>query len=336
MRPVRMESIGCIPATFATLLSAIVRVVGVQSAAEPAPAGWETRREAPGSTPAPTLPMTASHRSAPNTAPPSSVADETSGATPPFDLDTLDLTDVDGPAWVQLAAATFTMGSSDGEERERPEHVVGCSAFRMSRFPVTNRQYEVFLKHTGLTAPEHWRGGRLPPGTRDHPVTNVTWDDAAAFCSWLTSQIVSRTGGTVLLPTEAQWEFAARGTEGRRYPWGDEPPSRERANFGRQTSEHGPVNAHPAGATPTGIWDMAGNAWEWCRDWYGAYPSETVEDPIGAARGIVRVIRGGSHQSEPAKLRAAYRANRPPKDVFDRGGFRVVWSPLPGDGAPAS
>lgn len=262
-------------------------------------------------------------------------ADTPSDAKSPFDLDTIDLFDLNDAAWVQLPAGTFRMGASDGEERERPEHIVGLSAYRISRFPITNRHYERFLKETGLPAPQYWRGGRMPSGTRDHPVTNVTWDDAAAFCSWLTSQLGSDIAGRAELPTEAQWEYAARGPEGRRFPWGDAEPSKEHANFGRQGGGTVPVNAHPAGATPTGIWDMAGNAWEWCRDWYGAYPSETVENPPGAPRGTVRVIRGGSHQSEPAKLRAAYRANRPPKDIFDRGGFRVVWTAAPASDIPA-
>jgi len=262
-------------------------------------------------------------------------ADTPSDAKSPFDLDTIDLFNLNDAAWVQLPAGTFRMGASDGEERERPEHIVGLSAYRISRFPITNRHYERFLKETGLPAPQHWRGGRMPSGTRDHPVTNVTWDDAAAFCSWLTSHLGSDIAGRAELPTEAQWEYAARGPEGRRFPWGDAEPSKEHANFGRQGGGTVPVNAHPAGATPTGIWDMAGNAWEWCRDWYGAYPSETVENPPGAPRGTVRVIRGGSHQSEPAKLRAAYRANRPPKDIFDRGGFRVVWTAAPASDIPA-
>lgn len=265
---------------------------------------------------------------------PSPSADAPSGATASFDLNAIDLFNGNGAAWVQLAAGTFRMGASDGEEREKPEHVVALSTFRISRFPITNRQYERFLKETGLPAPEHWRGGRMPSGMRDHPVTHVTWDDATAFCSWFTSRLDTDIAGRVELPTEAQWEYAARGPEGRRYPWGDAEPSKERANFGRRSGGTVPVNAHPAGATPSGIWDMAGNAWEWCRDWYGTYPSETTENPAGSPRGTVRVIRGGSHQSEAEKLRAAYRANRPPKDIFDRGGFRIVWTPTSDRPAP--
>lgn len=267
--------------------------------------------------------------------PAASTADLSSGATPAPDLDTLDLSDLEGSAWVQLTAGTFTMGSANGGEPERPAHTVGLSALRISRFPVTNRQYERFLKATGITAPAHWRGGRMPSGTRDHPVTNVNWHDASAFCSWLTSQLSSTVGGIVQLPTEAQWEYAARGSEGRAYPWGDAPPTTAHANFGRRNGTTTPVNAHPAGVTPTGIWDMAGNAWEWCRDWFGNYPSEAVENPIGAASGTARVIRGGSHNSEGSKLRATYRANRTPDDPFDRSGFRVVWTPAGSTPPPA-
>ena len=294
---------------FRELLSAIVRVVGGEPGHEAnAPPTEDMAQDVSAEDPSQ-----------------SQGADVPPAAPPAFELASLDLGDVDGPGWVQLAAATFRMGSSDGEDREQPVHVVGCSAFRIARFPVTNRQYERFLKVTSGTPPSHWEGGRLPRGTEEHPVTNVSWHDAADFCAWLSQLVSTRAGGMVLLPTEAQWEFAARGVEGRRYPWGDAPPALMRANFGGQRDGITPVNAHPAGVTPSDIWDMAGNAWEWCRDWYGPYPSETVEDPTGAPKGTVRVIRGGSYRSESGKLRAAYRANRPPDEIFDRCGFRVVW-----------
>ena len=128
-----------------------------------------------------------------------------------------------------------------------------------------------------------------------HPVTHVTWDDAAAFCRWLSEA----TGQEFRLPTEAEWEKAARGTTGRLYPWGDEPPDKNRCNFNQNVGDTTPVGQYPRGATPdTGVLDLAGNVWEWCSDWYdarllhqraGAQPTGTAYGTVSGAAGRVVV-----------------------------------------------
>lgn len=146
------------------------------------------------------------------------------------------------------------------------------------------------------------REGRLfvQPGFEDHPVNEVTWHGAREYCAWR---------GGARLPTEAEWEAAARGVEGRIYPWGNEPPSRERALFGRRSNETDGVGKHPAGATPQGVHDLAGNVAEWTSTLYRPYPyrmDDGREDPGATGE---RVTRGGDHvfDSSPEKLRASFR-----------------------------
>ena len=195
------------------------------------------------------------------------------------------------------------MGSDVGDQGR--EHWVSLSPFYIQEHPVTNAEYQRFR-------PEH----QFPKGKEDHPVVNVSWAEAMAHAQWL--------GGS--LPTEAQWEFAARGTEGRHYPWGESEPTSERANY-LATGKEGttPVKSFPKGATPEGIHDLAGNVCEWCRDWYGPYEGEEERDPVGPQGGSFRVLRGGGFSSIPETLRAACRGRYHPVGRFDIG-FRVAWS----------
>ena len=197
-----------------------------------------------------------------------STSESATGRSTSIDLATLDLSDIDGPAWVRIPPGTFEMGSATGETDEKPVHAVTLSPFRISRFPVTNRQYEHFVNESGQKAPSHWKRKQMPREKEDHPVVFVSWSSGAEFCTWLTERISGGVGGTGRLPTEAQWEYAARGPRGRLYPWGDEEPTTERANFAPSAGDTTPVDAHPGGATPEGIHDLAGNVWEWCGDWY--------------------------------------------------------------------
>ena len=132
---------------------------------------------------------------------------------------------------------------------------------------------------------------------------SVTWYDADAYCRWL----ARKTGRPVQLPTEAQWEFAARGEEGRKYPWGEPPPSDQHANFLSSVGHATPVGIYPLGATPEGVEDMAGNVEEWCRDWFGPYSPDEQENPVGPVDGECRLLRGGGFNFYPGALRAAYR-----------------------------
>ena len=234
----------------------------------------------------------------------------------------IDLVKIEGNSWV-LLDGTFTMGSEDGEKGESPAHQVTLSPYRISRYPVTNRQYLGFVTETGREAPGDWTEGQIPEVRKTDPVVNVSWGDAEAYCTWLTKKVGE---GLVSLPTEAQWEFAARGAEGRKYPWGAEEPDERRANFAGRLPGTSPVDAYPEGATPTGISDLSGNVWEWCRDWHGPYRADPVPDPTGPDEGDRRVLRGGSFRSGPHFLRAAFRSLNLPDDRSGGRGFRVVWS----------
>ncbi len=147
-------------------------------------------------------------------------------------------------------------------------------------------------------------------------MVNVSWYEAAAFCDWAGFQ----------LPTEAQWERAARGTEGRKYPWGVEEADPQRLNFGDSQIGHPtPVGIYPLGNTPEGICDIAGNVWEWCQDWYGKYASSAVRNPQGPTQATYRVSRGGSWADGAGDCRSAYRGLWfEPDSCLGGVGFRVV------------
>jgi len=222
--------------------------------------------------------------------------------------------------WVEIDADSFTMGD-DNLERSSPMHLVTLSRFRISRHPITNEQYRRFLVANGeIEPPPHWIDNRSPSGSNHHPVTNVSWGDAKKYCSWRTA--VSR--DAVDLPTEAQWEFAARGKGGRSYPWGAARPTASLANYGSSIGCTTSVDRFPEGATPEGVWGMAGNVWEWCLDWYDEYSDRVLVDPIGPQVGTHRVLRGGCFINEPANLRSPYRYSHPPDISYGFFGFRVV------------
>lgn len=248
--------------------------------------------------------------------------------------DRIDLIDLDGAAWVRLESATFRMGSDSGRDDVRPVHDVRLAEFRISRYPVTNAQFAVFVRETGGAAPQHWPAGQMAAEMSDHPVTYVSWDDAQAFCIWLTERAGAGEGdgegageGGAHLPTEAQWEFAARGVEGREYPWGNDPPTPEHANYQESGIEDtAQVGLHGSGATPEGVHDLAGNVRQWCLDWYDGYQDPAQDDPAGPAEGRDRTLRGGAYVDAPGTLRGAYRFNVDPDSRFGFVGFRVAWS----------
>jgi sulfatase modifying factor 1 len=223
------------------------------------------------------------------------------------------------------------MGSDPAKDKgsyddEQPQHPVYVSEFYIGRYPVTNAQYAAFVKATKHRAPEHWEGGgRIPSGKENHPVVYVSWDDAVAFCQWLSQE----TGRTFRLPTEAEWEKAARGTDGRIYPWGN-GWDETKLNSG----EAGPGDTTPVGQySPDGdspyAADMSGNVWEWCADWYDKEEYQrraksTVKNPRGPKRGESRVVRGGAFDDYRGFGRCAYRFRRHPGSFSRRSGFRVV------------
>jgi len=204
----------------------------------------------------------------------------------------------DGVVVVQIPAGEFLMGNHQ-TERTPFEHPVHVSEFLMDETGVTWGQFKVFAEASGVPLPLHnpyW--GVLD----DHPMIYVTWEEARSYCSWA--------GGR--LPTEAEREKGARGTDERKYPWGDEAPDPERAVFRRSWGKEATsaVGAHPAGASPYGLQDMGGNVWEWCADWYDGdyYESSPHRDPKGPPMGNAHVVRGGSWDSRPDVLSSSCRS----------------------------
>jgi formylglycine-generating enzyme required for sulfatase activity len=195
---------------------------------------------------------------------------------------------------------------------ELPYHTVTLSAFRIDRTEVTQRQYAACGACTEPVA------NYQPAQTPERPVTNVSWFQADAYCR-------SLPGGA--LPTEAQWEKAARGTDDRIYPWGDDVPTCELTNFGDCGGAVQAVGTYPAGASPYGALDMAGNVAEWVDDWYDAagYSTSTTDDPTGPATGTNKVKRGGDYSRAPTDLRASRRGYPPPGDGEDEKGFRCAF-----------
>jgi formylglycine-generating enzyme required for sulfatase activity len=246
------------------------------------------------------------------------------------------------------------MGADDGEEDERPARRVQLDAFQISIHTITNDQYFEFVRATDhpppavgdlprivtpageasfreISAAYVWRGGEPPRDQGSHPVTLVSHADAVAYCVWLSTRI----GRPVRLPTEAEWERAARGgLEGRRYPWGDDiDPSR--ANFLPEPGLKRQRGTRPVGCYPPNgleLYDMSGNVWEWVADWYrpDAYRSAETTNPRGPADGPLRVLRGGSWVThDVSQLRCAHRHQVPPDTYAYSIGFRVAYSEDP-------
>ena len=263
----------------------------------------------------------------------------------------------DGADMVLVPAGEFWMGSTAAEidrackqgggigcenqsKKELPRHRVDLDAFYLDRYEVTNAFFERFVTATGhrttaeregfayaLRGPQwnkvsgaswHAPSGPGSSAAPDHPVVQVSWDDASAYCRWAGKR----------LPTEAEWEKAARSTDGRQYPWGEQW-DRARANVnenpGRGTTA--PVGSYPNGVSPYGAQDMAGNVWEWVADWYVSdyYGASEVRDPRGPDSGATRIVRGGAWVTEDRRmLRCAWRHIVPPDTYSYSLGFRIA------------
>ncbi len=230
------------------------------------------------------------------------------------------------PSPVQIPSGPFTMGSLTGADDEKPVHKPEIAAFSIDRTEVTNRRYRACVEAGACTAPALRISHRRPqyfddPAFADYPVIFVSWQQADQFCRFARGR----------LPTEAEWEKAARGSgEGpREYPWGNEPPDCTRANLGGKGSCVGDtdrVGRRPAGASPYGALDMAGNVWEWVSDWYapGYYSQSPRLDPRGPAQGTLKVMRGGCWESGASSLRVSCRKAELPQAWADNVGFRCV------------
>ena len=234
---------------------------------------------------------------------------------------------------ILIPAGAFQMGSDDGLSDERPAHQVALEAFSIARTPVTNAQFADFLNVIGAVgengeryfdstdsdARVHLRGRRwiADTGSEEHPVVEVSWFGAKAFCEWVGMR----------LPTEAEWEKASRGTDGRRYPWGNEEPDRTRAQYDSGWNDTERVGRFPKGASPYGVLDMAGNAWEWVSSAYRPYPYNPKDGREDQRGGPVRSTRGGGQDSGPDEITTTQRGrnlSREPQGGHHNIGFRCA------------
>ena len=265
------------------------------------------------------------------------------------------------PSMVLIEGGSYPIGSHDGSASARPAHRVTLNTFLIDATEVTNAQFTAFLNTLDLVATRDVAAGELhpddvdgpdadrlwggssendrafiemddtdarigiadghfapEPGFADHPASESTWQGAVAFCAWRGAR----------LPTEAEWEAAVRGKEGRTYPWGEAPPTSERAVFGRGRGETDPVGSHPRGATPEGVFDLSGNEAEWTSSLFKPYPYDAEdgrEDPNAPGE---RVTRGGDHVFDvaPDQLTGAFRDgfSRNPRRGHRHIGFRCA------------
>jgi len=232
--------------------------------------------------------------------------------------------------WVTIPAGSFWLGSQPKPRQwggvsavlpsELPQQQVEVAEFCLAQTPVTNADYALFVQATGHPVPSHWFTGTLPANLARHPVTHVDWHDAQAFCRWA--------GGR--LPSEAEWEKAARGPatadgQARRYPWGNARPDATRLNYARAEQDTTPVDHYPRGASPYGVLDMAGNVWEWVNSVYAPYPYLADDGRETHEGGAQRVLRGGSFASPTADfVRCAMRSLSYPTRRREHIGFRMA------------
>ena len=238
---------------------------------------------------------------------------------------------------IAIPAGSFIMGTDyhRADPQDKPQRVVELGAYLIDKYEVTNAQYARFVAATGYRPPLHWDKGRIPEGLELHPVTMISWFDAKRYAEWAGKR----------LPTEAEWERAARGTDGRRWPWGnDMDPARLNTYY--QVGSTTPVGNYPEGASPEGVMDMAGNVSEWVYDDFLPYPGSEAPSSMfqakvpvlpksGAERSMkivdfiateerYKVIRGGSWKSDPFSTSSYHRNFSWPNFASDFFGFRCA------------
>ncbi|MDX2250105.1 MAG: formylglycine-generating enzyme family protein [Bacteroidia bacterium] len=232
------------------------------------------------------------------------------------------------PDMVAVKGGTFWMGDKEGDDSERPEHSVTLSDFSIARTEVTFWQYNLYLEATGIKKLEEL--GPLSWGFNgDNPVVNVSWEDAVEYINWVNKQEGIAAEG-YRLPTEAEWEYAAGGglvdrdSEGRRkYEYAGSDVL-ELVGWFRDNSQNRTQPVGQKQANGLGLYDMSGNVWEWCSDWYGGYPESAQQDPPGPLKGSNRVLRGGGWSNPSGVCRVAIRYAGTPGARGSNGGFRVA------------
>ena len=233
------------------------------------------------------------------------------------------VSDVDGMVKLYVPAGEFEMGSTEGDSNEDPVHTVYLDAYWIDQTEVTNAKYEKCVEAGACDAPEddgsYTRDSYYGNSQYDdYPVIYVDWNQAGSYCEWAGRR----------LPTEAEWEKAARGDDGRTYPWGDKNPSSSMLNYDKNVGDTSEVGSYPAGESPYGALDMAGNVWEWVNDWYDEdyYGRSPDMNPPGLSSGEYRVLRGGSWNNNDDLLRSALRNADYPDGAWSNLGFRCVAS----------
>lgn len=237
----------------------------------------------------------------------------------------------DGVPMVLIPEGSFPMGvphgDRDGGRDEYPRHDVFVNNFYIDKFELTNSRYLEFVKATNHRIPQNpknatrnlWQGDTITESLADRPVVNVDWADANAYCQWAGKR----------LPTEAEWEKAAKGTADRRFPWGNVEPTNKHLNFNQQWIGEKtlmPVGSYELGKSPFGVYDMAGNVWEWVNDWYDAkyYEKSPAKNPTGPETGTKRVLRGSGWQNETPTVRIFTRVDSDPTIRNESTGFRCA------------
>jgi formylglycine-generating enzyme required for sulfatase activity len=210
---------------------------------------------------------------------------------------------------ISISAGEFMMGRDDGSDYEKPAHKVSVRAFFIDEKEVTNDQYAQFVRQTRRNPPSHWVNGQYASGEANFPVFNVSWYDARDYCDWAGKR----------LPTEAEWEYAARGKENRLYPYGN--VWKPRFSNARETDLKKPqaVGSYPDGVSPFGLFDMAGNVAEWIADDYKPYEGSPVNPDPG-----YKIIRGGAFNTYAKEQTATDRRYDLPQRAFDFIGFRCA------------
>ena len=224
----------------------------------------------------------------------------------------------DGASMVLIPSGEFTMGSDKGDDDEQPVHRVFLDSYYIDKFEVTNGRFAKFVEAIQSEPPWGFGDRETPVVQADQPVRWVNWMEAIGYCLWVGKR----------LPTEAEWEKAARGTDGRIYPWGNDLPTPAQAVFGLNEGAEtvSPIGHREKGQSPYGVQDLAGNLYEWTIDWYDEeyYKKIPAINPHGPAEGTTKVQRGGSYTNTPYRLRSTFRTKGDPAEHEPNVGFRCA------------
>ena len=238
--------------------------------------------------------------------------------TPTLGIGSTMISEKDGMTLVYVPAGEFTMGSDNGEANEQPVHKVTLDAFWIDKTEVTNAMYAKCVHDSKCRQPDNTN--RYDNSNYvNHPVFSISWSDAKAYCEWADRR----------LPSEAEWEKAARGTDQRTYPWGNDPPNDNLLNYYSNVFDTTEVGKYPDGASPYGALDMAGNVWEWVSSLSKAYPYNAIDGREDLNAVGIRLLRGGSWSLNGANARSANREGDHQSYTDHLIGFRCAMSATP-------